>query len=258
MRCDSKLLSMLMCIVISAITMNAQNTTGDLDKTREYDEYLSLIKPDKIITDGINEGVLILYGQWIEPPYRIEVKNEKLLINNVQVVPPVTPPWIEKKSPVVTKQIQDISDLTLKIREEYGLLKTRYSVPEVKAKTLTNIEKYDNLVKSAYWISDYKLYIVATDGMEFSMSFIKREAPPENYMQLVLLKEKERYELQLQNGDLLVIGYGATLNVPDLYLPEYMNEIKKAAEVNDKETLNKKLQHEGLANELLFITKNSK
>lgn len=231
------------------------NNTNSSDKE---DDYLTLIKPTQKPIGGVDNGTLILYGQWVEPPYTVEVQNDVMRINGVQVVPPIAPPWIEQVEPVVTKKIQDISDLTVSIREEYNLLQKKYDLAEAKAKLLQYIGGHNNLVRSSQWTSEENVHIVTTDDMEFSMLFTEPIPVDPNHINKLLLSDKARYEAQLKNGDLLVIGYGATLNVPNTYLPDYLVDIKKAEETGDEKALNKLFQHDELTHEFLFINERRK
>ncbi len=65
--------------------------------------------------DGIWTGHVIAYGHYIKPPYKIEVRDTMVFINNVQVYPALkTPGMIEKE-----KREQEMEELRKKKKTEY-------------------------------------------------------------------------------------------------------------------------------------------
>jgi len=217
--------------------------------------YLKKIKPNKSVAKGINNGSLILYGQWVKPPYNIEIQGESLLINNVQVMPTIMPPWIEENESVVTNEIQQIADLTDKIQIEYGVLLNDVGEKEAKSKLLQFIGQHNDLILKATWVADDKLHIETTKSIEFSMGFSERAPVSKKRKSDILVADKKMYERQLENGDLLIIGYDATVIIANRKVEMYENDIKAALKSKNFNSLNELVESETLVNELLFISK---
>ncbi len=54
------------------------------------------IQPENI-TEGINTGRVILYGHYVEGPYKVEIKGDSLFINGVRAFPQLMPKLFKEK-----------------------------------------------------------------------------------------------------------------------------------------------------------------
>lgn len=93
--------------------------------------------------DGIWTGHIIAYGHYIKPPYKVEVKDTTVLINNVQIYPALmTPGMIEKGKKA--KEIREMKKREIEAfikahQEEYNEMQRIDSLAKVLyKKTKTN------------------------------------------------------------------------------------------------------------------------
>jgi hypothetical protein len=109
-------------------SIETEKYQNELTKIYEYEKKHGAYKVDiKQITpkDGIKTGHLIAYGHYIKPPYKIEVKDSILTVNNVQILPKLKPSIeIEKKALRKKKlgsevKYDKLTDNTTAVFEEY-------------------------------------------------------------------------------------------------------------------------------------------
>jgi len=95
--------------------------------------------PIKQITpkDGIWTGHVIAYGHYIRPPYKIELKDTIVFINNVQVYPALKTPGMIAKE----KREQELGEARKKAMREYI---------EIHQDEYTEMQRIDSLAKVLY------------------------------------------------------------------------------------------------------------
>jgi len=81
-----------------------------------------------LFCESINSGYVIAYGKFIERPYNVELKDEKIYINGIQVIP-----TIEKPDPQ-EKEKKEFLNFSGECEEKYYEWKGKYS--ETKAKKM--------------------------------------------------------------------------------------------------------------------------
>lgn len=136
----------------------------------------------KHVDDGINTGLVILFGHPIKPPYKIVFEDNKMSVNGVEVVPsPVgqreyaktyQPPTLEKLA-----RAAKITDWTHAAQEIYRTKKGTVPDEDLKKEILDYV-KAQPLVKDAKWDSkDYMSVKLKDDkydsfgyGVMFSMT----------------------------------------------------------------------------------------
>jgi len=230
------------------------------DQLREVEsQYLKTIRPHKIDekSEGIiSAGAVILYGQWVEPPFQFAIRDDALLLNGVAIDPPIIPPWkAQPKDIAVSEADREISDLTLRIRARHRHLKGQGDGVNVEGELLQHIAENEPTVDTAEWSGTDTLHIVMTTGEEFSMRFshAARRGDPAQVRDTILQKANQRYAAALESGALLVIGYGPVLTVPSPDGAKTHRQIQEALEDESNERLRELVLHDELVRELLFV-----
>jgi len=227
---------------------NGQTNKPSMDEKET--KYLKMIKPNQKVFDGIQNGNLILYGQWIAQPYNIEIKHQKLYINGVQASPPITPPWLKMNNAEVKDENRKISLLTNQIRTIHRQFKN----DENHQKRIDKFLKKNNITKSYKWLNNSELFIETIYDIEFTMLLGNELEINEEELRTNLLEQsKKEFEASLTKGSLLVIGYGPVLTIPDIYLEEHLFVLKNNEKNKKREYLKKVLYDEQLIREFLFI-----
>lgn len=251
--------ALVLVLAVGTLAKGEQQQLSPQKREALEEEYLNAIHPQVVepATDGvIATGRVILYGQLIDPPYQLSLRGDTLFLNGVRIDPPIMPPWEYKTTQItVTETVQQMSDLTIRIGNQYSQLKEQGTV-DLQQELLKYIIEKEITVHSAEWVSSEKLHIVMATGEEFSMRLA--EAPPvPNYREVrehLVKSIKDRYEANLMAGDLIVIGYGPILTVPASDVATTLEQIEARKREDSIARLAEILHHKELAREMLFLT----
>lgn len=219
-------------------------------------EYLAEIRKDNhtVPIDRLSECSVILYGQCVVPPYDFTIDSNVLYLNGTRIIPPVVPPWVELKVPVVTETARQLSALTVRIRMKYAEYAKSDSGEELRNGVLRYIQASEVSVSHSEWMGDEDLNLTMQNGMELSMGFSRLNPNPTNEAIVKSLKQSSiLMEAVLQDGGFIAIGYGPILYVPDVHVEATKLKMLKGISERSQLKLRNALYDDELIQELLYI-----
>jgi hypothetical protein len=215
-------------------------------KAQEEPAYMYLEPKDKGEegVERIYTGVVIAYGERIDPPYYVEFKNDTVWINNIPVIPAVRPWHKEQPEVVVTDEDRRRHTLGKSIINDFITYNNTYgeerAISMILEKylpdtTISEIEfrrkreyvstirlKYSDGYLSRLTFSDMRL----TDGtiVSFTRKIPSQEILKEREIQATIIRS------QLKRGFLRIfgLGYGASIHPGDKK-DKLLNALEKIA-----------------------------
>ncbi|MDD5628302.1 MAG: hypothetical protein PHU21_04510 [Elusimicrobia bacterium] len=163
------------------------------------------IEPGKQ-ADGIKTGLIMAYGHIIRPPYKIEWKNDRLLVNGVQVIPSLIrqrektepPPQYSDSEEKQSRRRKEVKD---SIREIYRNKIARNPRGEVKKEIMAYLARSTDVFQNPVWISEDELYIQeAETQIRHSISFEGPPPPSESEKKNNLVKARASYAQSIIKG----------------------------------------------------------
>jgi hypothetical protein len=251
-------------LVIPLLIVEVMTVTEGQELLMDDSEiYTVTISPKSISAsnpNAISSGHVIAYGNYISPPYLIDVdKDGKVYINGVQY----SPRLVRNDSKVVSKTLEVDEEtiaqhqLDVLIHSKHNTLKKEYGESELQNLLLQFVIEQP-IITEAFFDNFGNLKVTYTDGNTEIMSFDDEEDENEKVesMATVASDLKSIITSELQSGAVLIFGFRVTLTLPSVYagVVTQIEEIQK--EVLPKKEKVEKLKalviDEELANEIYY------
>lgn len=207
----------LMIVVLGMLVGQAGAETMSQGLPKLKDKHIT-IHPKKPAKDGINSGLVILFGHPVPPPYKIEYRGQDLFVNDVQAKP--SPLWdeqIEKPRKARTEQDKAFLERMLKSPAKYKprreLMDWIYAkcpfgtkTDSERGKILEYVLAQKEWIESAQWVSKDRVLKLKGRGMGNEMyitcSKPKTESLPPG-TRILTIQEQKAQDVQLKNAELL-------------------------------------------------------
>ncbi|MDD3374814.1 MAG: hypothetical protein PHY73_03700 [Candidatus Omnitrophica bacterium] len=194
-------MTLFACLVFGVQGVSAQDGKGDL----------------------IAGGTVVILGQRISPPYKIEIRNNETWINDI-----LAEPLVNKRArvlPVVTDDIRKKHDFISRLTDDYLYFYKRFGREKFQKKLLEKYKKDSSASQLNFYKED--LEVIFKDGekeflmMGHSRSLIDRNISREEWARTV--KEGNQnarresikmHERLLKRGGMLIYDYGSMSAMP--------------------------------------------
>jgi len=170
--------------------------------------------------DQILSGAVVFRGEFLSPPYRVDLQQGELSINGIGFFPQAEDPTSLPPDIPVTDLAERKHELILRCERDYFSLVETAGKQEAMAE-IRNLYEDDPLVSSLDFANDL-LTITFADGKQIGLMLTA--PPPQEHVARDLEQEKARLESMLREGWMISFSSGYTIFFP----PEKANLLKGA------------------------------